>query len=181
MGQRAMVLGLARSGIAVSDLLLARGWEVLACDTKEREKFEGALDGIEARGAKLCLGEKEPERLLPGMDMLVVSPGVPLTHPIMGRAKELGIEVVGEIEYAYRESKGELLAVTGTNGKTTTVTLLGEIFKNAGKRTHGKRVFKMAPLHHHFELSGIPETRIVTMYYIVTAALCLISMLGFVA
>ena len=49
------------------------------------------------------------------------------------------------------------------------------------KRTHGKRVFKMAPLHHHFELSGIPETRIVTMYYIVTAALCLISMLGFVA
>ena len=49
------------------------------------------------------------------------------------------------------------------------------------KRTHGKRVFKMAPLHHHFELSGIPENRIVTMYYIVTAALCLISMLGFVA
>ena len=49
------------------------------------------------------------------------------------------------------------------------------------KRTHGKRVFKMAPLHHHFELSGIPETRIVTMYYLVTAALCLITMLGFVA
>ena len=49
------------------------------------------------------------------------------------------------------------------------------------KKTHGKRVFKMAPLHHHFELSGVPETRIVTMYYIVTAALCLISMLGFVA
>ena len=49
------------------------------------------------------------------------------------------------------------------------------------KRTHGKRVFKRAPLHHHFELSGVPETRIVTMYYIVTAALCLISMLGFVA
>ena len=49
------------------------------------------------------------------------------------------------------------------------------------KKTHGKRVFKMAPLHHHCELSGIPETRIVTVYYLVTAALCLISMLGFVA
>lgn len=49
------------------------------------------------------------------------------------------------------------------------------------KATHGKRVFKMAPLHHHFELCGIPETRIVTMYYIVTAALCLLSLLGFVA
>ena len=136
MGKKAMVLGLARSGIAVSDLLLMRGWEVLACDSKEREKFEGALDGIEQRGAKLYLGEKEPQRLLEGVDMLVVSPGIPLTHPIMSRAKELGVEVVGEIEYAYRESKGELLALTGTNGKTTTVTLLGEIFKNAGRRTH---------------------------------------------
>ena len=136
MAKRAMVLGLARSGIAVSDLLLARGWEVLACDSKERDKFAGALDGIEARGAKLCLGEKEPQRLLEGVDMLVVSPGIPIDHPAMVRARELGVEVVGEIEYAYRESKGMLTAVTGTNGKTTTVTLLGEIFQNAGKRTH---------------------------------------------
>ena len=49
------------------------------------------------------------------------------------------------------------------------------------RATHGKRFFKMAPLHHHFELSGMPETRIVAMYYIVTAALCLVSLLGFVA
>ena len=136
MGKRAMVLGLARSGIAVSELLLTRGWEVLACDSKEREKFEGALDEIERKGAKLCLGEKEPQRLLPEVDMLVVSPGIPLDHPAMVRAKELGVEVVGEIEYAYRESKGMLLALTGTNGKTTTVSLLGEIIQNAGKRTH---------------------------------------------
>ncbi len=136
MAKRAMVLGLARSGIAVSELLLLRGWEVLACDTKEREKFEGALDEIERKGAKLALGEGEPEKLLDGVDMLVVSPGIPLTHPAMVRAKELGIEVVGEVEYAYRESKGRLLALTGTNGKTTTVTLLGEIFKNAGFTTH---------------------------------------------
>ena len=49
------------------------------------------------------------------------------------------------------------------------------------KLTHGKRIFRMAPLHHHFELSGMPETRIVAMYYIVTAMLCLVSLLGFVA
>ncbi len=131
-----MVLGLARSGIAVSELLLLRGWEVLSCDSKERGQFEGALDEIEHKGAKLCLGEREPQRLLEGCDLLVVSPGVPLTHPIMRRAKELGVEVVGEVEYAYRESKGRLLALTGTNGKTTTVTLLGEIFKAAGFTTH---------------------------------------------
>ena len=131
-----MVLGLARSGIAVSKLLLIRGCEVLACDTRDKESFKGALDEIEAKGAKLCLSEKNPENLLEGLDMLIVSPGIPLEHKAIVRAKELGVEVLGEIEYAYRESTGLLLALTGTNGKTTTVSLLGEIFKNAGKRTH---------------------------------------------
>ncbi len=136
MKKKAMVLGLARSGIAASRLLLLRGWDVLACDSKERSAFNGALDEIEREGAQLLLGEKQPEEHLGGVELLVVSPGIPLTHPIMERAKALKIETVGEVEYAYRESTGMLLAVTGTNGKTTTVTLLGEIFKNAGKRTH---------------------------------------------
>ena len=131
-----MVLGLARSGIAVCGLLLNRGWDVLACDSKEKAAFNGALDEIEKNGAKLCLGEKEPQKQLNGMDILVVSPGIPLTHPVFAAAEAAGVEVMGEIEYAYRESTGALLAITGTNGKTTTVTLLGEIFKNAGKRTH---------------------------------------------
>ena len=131
-----MVLGLARSGIAVCGLLLNRGWDVLACDSKEKAVFNGALDEIERNGAKLCLGEKEPQKQLSGMDILIVSPGIPLTHPVFAAAKEAGVEVMGEIEYAYRESTGMLLAITGTNGKTTTVSLLGEIFKNAGKRTH---------------------------------------------
>ena len=136
MNKKAMVIGLARSGIAVSKLLLLRGYEVYACDSKAKEKFEGALDEIEKMGAKLILSEKEPQKHLAGMDCLIVSPGIPLTHPVFAAAKELGVEVMGEIEYAYRESTGMLLALTGTNGKTTTVSLLGEIFKNAGKRTH---------------------------------------------
>ena len=136
MAKKAMVLGLARSGIAVSKLLLLRGCEVLACDSRDRDSFKGALDEIENNGAKLCLNEKNPENLLEGLDMLIVSPGIPPEHKAIVRAKELGVEVLGEIEYAYRESTGLLLALTGTNGKTTTVSLLGEIFKNAGKRTH---------------------------------------------
>ena len=136
MSKKAMVLGLARSGIAVTNLLLMKGYSVLACDSKEREAFKGALDEIEKNGAVLCLGEKEPEKLVEGLDALVVSPGVPPENKAILRARELGVEVMGEIEYAYRESTGSLLAITGTNGKTTTTTLLGEIFKNAGKRTH---------------------------------------------
>ena len=134
--QKAMVLGMARSGIAAAKLLLLRGAEVWVCDTKKREDFNGALDELEKGGAHLLLNEKHPEEHLAGLDLLVVSPGVPVEHPAIEKAKALGVEVVGEIEYAYRESTGLLLAVTGTNGKTTTVTLLGEIFKNAGRTTH---------------------------------------------
>ena len=133
---KAMVLGMARSGIAVAKLLQLRGAEVWVCDTKAKEAFNGALDELIANGAHLLLEEKHPEEHLEGLDLLVVSPGIRIEHPAIARAKELGVEVVGEIEYAYRESTGLLLAVTGTNGKTTTVTLLGEIFKNAGRTTH---------------------------------------------
>ena len=90
MSKKAMVLGLARSGIAVTNLLLLRGYTVLACDSKEREAFKGALDEIEKNGAVLCLGEKEPQKQLPGMDILVVSPGIPLTHPVFAAAEAAG-------------------------------------------------------------------------------------------
>ena len=135
MAKKAMVLGLARSGIAATHLAVLRGLDVIACDAKAREDFHGALDQIEKEGAKLCLNEKHPEKWVEGLDMLIVSPGIPPENSAIQRAHELNVPVLGEIEYAYRESIGMLTAITGTNGKTTTVTLLGEIFKNAGKRT----------------------------------------------
>ena len=133
--KKVLVFGMARSGIAAARLLLQRGARVWVCDGKAEAEFDGALDGLKADGAVLCLGEKHPENLVEGMDALIVSPGIPVEHPAVVRAKALGVEVMGEIEYAYREAKGLLLAITGTNGKTTTTTLLGEIFKNAGRRT----------------------------------------------
>ncbi len=133
--KKVMVFGMARSGIAAAKLLLLRGAIVTVCDAKEEAAFGGALDELKAGGASFMLGEKHPEERLEGFDALVVSPGIPVDHPAIVKAKALGIEVMGEVEYAYRESTGLLLAVTGTNGKTTTVTLLGEIFKNAGRRT----------------------------------------------
>ena len=134
-GKKVIVLGMARSGIACARLLMLRGAEVTVCDAKDESAFGDRLDDLKAAGARFCLGEKHPENLLEGYDALVVSPGVPVDNPAIVRAKALGVEVMGEVEYAYRESKGMLVAITGTNGKTTTTTLVGEIFKNAGKRT----------------------------------------------
>ncbi len=133
--KKVLVFGMARSGIAVAKLLLQKGAKVWVCDAKSEAEFDGALDGLKAAGAVLCLGEKHPENLVVGMDALIVSPGIPVENPAVVRAKAEGVEVMGEVEYAYREARGLLLAITGTNGKTTTTTLLGDIFKNAGRRT----------------------------------------------
>ena len=133
--KKVLVFGMARSGIAAAKLLLLRGATVYVCDRKTEAEFNGALDELKASGALLCLGEQHPEALLDGMDALVISPGIKVDHAAVMRAKQLGIEVMGEVEYAYREATGLLIAITGTNGKTTTTTLLGEIFKNAGRRT----------------------------------------------
>ncbi len=132
--KKALVLGMARSGVAAARLLVARGAEAYVSDIKTREELGAGMDELDIPGVHWHLGEKHPENLLEGVDALVISPGIPLTHPAVARARELGVEVLGELELAYRESTGTLLAVTGTNGKTTTCTLLGEIFKNAGKR-----------------------------------------------
>jgi UDP-N-acetylmuramoylalanine--D-glutamate ligase len=133
--ERALVIGMARSGIAAAKLLLARGAKVVVNDLKPRAEFGAALDEIDLPGVAFRLGE-DPVSLLEGCDALIVSPGVPATAPVIQRARALNIEVMGELEYAFRESCGMLLAITGTNGKTTTTTLVGEIFKNAGRRVH---------------------------------------------
>jgi len=133
-GKKVLVFGMARSGIAAAKLLRQQGAEVHITDAKTEEKFEGALDELR-EGIIWHLGEAHPENLLEGMDAFVISPGIPIDHVAVKRAQELGVEVLGEVELAYRASSGLLMAVTGTNGKTTTCTLLGEIFKNAGRRT----------------------------------------------
>ena len=133
-GKKVLVFGMARSGIAAARLLREKGAEVHITDAKEEKDFNGALDELR-EGVVWHLGEKHPENLLAGMDTLVISPGIPIEHPAVRAAQAANVEVLGEVELAYRCSSGTLLAVTGTNGKTTTCTLLGEIFKNAGKRT----------------------------------------------
>ena len=132
----ALVVGLARSGVAAAMLLTAKGYAVRLNARKTKEELGEALLPLKGlKNIEYRLGEA-PEGLLTGVDLAVVSPGVPIDHPVVRAAAEKGVELIGEMELASRYGKGRLVAVTGTNGKTTTSTLTGEIFKNAGKLTY---------------------------------------------
>ncbi|MGI5899317.1 MAG: UDP-N-acetylmuramoyl-L-alanine--D-glutamate ligase [Christensenellales bacterium] len=133
--RRILIIGMARSGIAAARLLLKAGAKVTVNDIKTLDKFNGALDDIIAAGALDSLGIP-PDSLVDESDMIVISPGVPMDLPFIQKARESGKEIIGELELASLFLKGMLVAVTGTNGKSTTVTLVGEIFKNAGKLSY---------------------------------------------
>ncbi len=132
IGKYALVWGMARSGIAAAKLLNDAGAFVRINDKKTASELGDCLDILKTDGIEWRLGEPV-EGLLDGIDIMVISPGIPDTHPAVALARSKGIEVIAEIELAYRLGQGHLVAVTGTNGKTTTTTLLGEIFKNAGR------------------------------------------------
>jgi UDP-N-acetylmuramoylalanine--D-glutamate ligase len=120
-----LVVGLARSGTAAARMLREHG-EVMGCDAGEPPEAEGGIEGVELRLRSDGLD------LLPRAATLVKSPGVPQQAPVVVAARERGIEVVGELELAWRLIPNEFIAVTGTNGKTTTVELLGAIHRAAG-------------------------------------------------
>ena len=134
-GKRVLVVGMARSGVAAAQLLVKAGAQVIVNDNKTREELGDALAPLEALPITWALGRPAGE-LLEGVDALIISPGIPDTAPFVVEAKRRGVYVTGELEMAYQLSSGDMVAVTGTNGKTTTVSLLGEIFKNAGYLTH---------------------------------------------
>ncbi|MFP5212346.1 MAG: UDP-N-acetylmuramoyl-L-alanine--D-glutamate ligase [Acidobacteriota bacterium] len=131
--RKALVVGMGISGRSVCELLLRRGVEVVATDLGARDKFKGALDSLEAMGCVLRLGEHRTEDFT-SVDQIIVSPGVPLDIEPLRLAAARGVEIIGELEWAWRQTDTPVVAVTGTNGKTTTTSLLGEIFKAAGKR-----------------------------------------------
>lgn len=132
--KKALVVGAGKSGVAVAGFLTRKGALVTLADSRKHEDFKGALDDLEALGVSLELGGY-PEVVPGGFDFLVVSPGVPPVVAPVARARELSIPVLGELELAWRFTSSPVVAITGTNGKTTTTTLVGEIFKDAGYKT----------------------------------------------
>jgi UDP-N-acetylmuramoylalanine--D-glutamate ligase len=122
-----LVVGLARSGQAAAALLHARGDEVIAVDQAPADRLRTDLpDGIEIHAGT------DGVALLERVRSVVKSPGVPAQAPVVAAARERGIPVLGELELAWRCVPNEVVAVTGTNGKTTTVELLGHIHRECG-------------------------------------------------
>lgn len=120
------VIGLGKSGSGLLDFFCSQGINCVGFEELSRENFERARQAYESRGTKLFFKDF-PKNEVKECDLFLISPGVPLTRPWLSG----GIPVVGELEFASRYLEGKILAVTGTNGKSTTVTLLDFIFQNA--------------------------------------------------
>lgn len=131
--KRVLVVGLGSSGQAVVEHLLRQGVSVLATDLHEAPQFATGLKRLQDLGAELHLGPHR-QRDFMEVDQIIVSPGVPLDLEPLRRAGASGIEIIGELEWAWRQTQVPVVAITGTNGKTTTTSLLGEILQAAGRR-----------------------------------------------
>ncbi len=134
-GKRIAVIGLAATGLATARVLRDRGATVTVCDAKSEDKLDAARVA-EARGLEgvtLALGAGEPAWA--ATDLVIPSPGVPRYAPVLVEAVRRGVPILGEIEVAYRLAQAPILAITGTNGKTTTTALVGAICREAGLQT----------------------------------------------
>lgn len=132
--KRIMVVGLGKSGKAAVYVLQKLGAKLLVQDSNSDDKFEeDFLKYLDENRIIRILG-KTPDDIT-NLDIMVLSPGVPLELPFIQDARNQGVEIIGELELAYRISNGKYVAITGTNGKTTTTTLVGEIFKAASRKT----------------------------------------------
>ncbi len=137
--KKVLVVGLGKSGIAAVQAMLKLGAEVSIQDSKPLNQIDGqllsfltGLPGGENMG--LYLGTVPAD--MSEFDMMILSPGVDPELPFVREAEEEGVEIIGELEIAYRIGRGHFIGITGTNGKTTTTTLTGEIFKHSGRSTH---------------------------------------------
>src|SRR5690606_22805313 len=134
-GRKALVLGAGRSGVASADFLARRGATVALHDRRPVEEWSDSATALkEHRGVGLISGQL-PSWLLDQIDLVVISPGVPTTTIPARYVDRKEGEVIGEVELAYRFMKGRIVGITGSNGKTTTTTLIGELLKQAGIET----------------------------------------------
>jgi UDP-N-acetylmuramoylalanine--D-glutamate ligase len=128
-GKKISILGAARSGVAVAQLLQQRGARVFVSDKAPRENMDAAARELEAKGIATEFGENS-NRVLDA-DIIVISPGVPSDAPIVKDAVAKNIRILSELEVAGWFHHGPIVAITGTNGKTTTTALTGRIFSDA--------------------------------------------------
>ncbi len=133
-GKKILVVGLGKSGLAAALFLRRRGAQVTVSDQRSEQALSVEIPSlleagiaVEAGGHGLLTFRRQ--------DLIVVSPGVPLSTPELVQVRALGLPIIGELELAAHFLQGEVLAITGSNGKTTTTTLCGEIFKAGGLKS----------------------------------------------
>ncbi len=129
--QKFLVLGASKSGFAVAKDILEAGGDCSVLEELNTEKARSAINNLSKLGVK-CLDRATADQKLSSFDVLVLSPGVPINHDIAVKAKSLGIRIIGEMEYGFLRFIPPIVAVTGTNGKTTTVSLISSILSEAG-------------------------------------------------
>jgi UDP-N-acetylmuramoylalanine--D-glutamate ligase len=132
--KKVAIIGAARSGIAVANVVLRLGGSPKISENKKLEEFSAQLKELSDPGRVAIEALGHTQAFIQDSDYVVISPGVRLDTMPVQWARERGIEVMGEVEFAYRLCPCPIIAVTGSNGKTTTATVIAEIFKHAGRR-----------------------------------------------
>lgn len=130
-GKSVAILGMARSGMAAAEFLWKRGVRVTLSDSRPAASLELEIQILKERNIQYEAGGHTME-LFDSADLIVISPGVPMSLPVLQHAAQKGKTLIGEIELASRYLRGKVIAITGTNGKTTTTTLIGEILRTGG-------------------------------------------------
>src|SRR6267378_3232168 len=133
-GKRVLVVGLARTGVATALFCAARGANVTATDARTEDEIGEAVAPLRTAGVKLELAGNR-ENAFFDQDLIVPSPGVPADAPLLQSARAKGVTIWSEVELADRFLSGRLIGITGSNGKTTTTSLIEHILKNAGFST----------------------------------------------
>jgi UDP-N-acetylmuramoylalanine--D-glutamate ligase len=127
-GKKVLVLGLARTGRECARFLVSQGASVLVSDLRSEQELKQEMDALGGLPIEYSIGG-EDRSWLKGVDFLIPSPGIPAENLLLREAQARAIPILSEIEIAYRFLRAPLAAITGTNGKSTTTTLVGEIFK----------------------------------------------------
>ncbi|HVF55819.1 MAG TPA: UDP-N-acetylmuramoyl-L-alanine--D-glutamate ligase [Pyrinomonadaceae bacterium] len=131
-GKKVLVIGAGRSGAAAARFLAARGAVVALNDQKALVDWSNDALSLKSEGVIGLLAGEVPSWLLDQIELVVLSPGVPSKAIPVRYAERAGAEVIGEVELAWRYLRGRIVGITGTNGKTTTTTLIGELLKDSG-------------------------------------------------
>jgi UDP-N-acetylmuramoylalanine--D-glutamate ligase len=133
-GKRVLVVGLARTGVATAQFCAARGSKVTATDTRSESEIGEATKSLRSAGVNVEFGGHIEKTFLE-QDLIIPSPGVPADAPLLQAARSKGVTTWSEIELADRFLKGRMIGITGSNGKTTTTSLIAHILKSAGVPT----------------------------------------------